>query len=202
MARITHAAQIDLRFGDPAREFFYSGVGVWPGNFARERLHLFGKAGSEQTGRLNPWRSAFRAARARPRAVFGPVLARAFARLALILRSLVKCFFPCRRRLDLFKLGILDLLHVSSQCCAEDRPTPLDLVQGFLRRRSAIVVRRSIRSISSSFSTRASAIKESMLCCSVRNSWISVTAFGSRRTYSCTSSLALWARNRPEPAAV
>ena len=87
---MTHAAQIDLRFGDPAREFLDSGVGVWPGNFARERFTSSDKAGSEQTGRLNPWRNAFRAARARPRAVFGPVLARAFARLALILRSLVK----------------------------------------------------------------------------------------------------------------
>src|SRR5262249_2573140 len=48
------------------------------------------KVGSEQTGKLNPWRRAFRQARARPCAVFGPVLARAFARLALILRSLVK----------------------------------------------------------------------------------------------------------------
>ena len=43
MARITHAAQIELRFGNPARQFFYSGVSVWPGNFARERFHLFGK---------------------------------------------------------------------------------------------------------------------------------------------------------------
>src|SRR5262249_2729608 len=47
-------------------------------------------AGLEQTGRLSPWRSAFLAARARPSAVFGPVLASAFARLALILWSLVK----------------------------------------------------------------------------------------------------------------
>src|SRR5262249_18660866 len=44
----------------------------------------------EQTGRLSAWRSAFLAARARPRVVRGPVLARAFARLAVILRSLVK----------------------------------------------------------------------------------------------------------------
>jgi hypothetical protein len=43
MARMTHAAQIDLRFGDPPREFFYSGVGVWPGYFTREHLHLFGQ---------------------------------------------------------------------------------------------------------------------------------------------------------------
>src|SRR6516164_3653255 len=47
------------------------------------------KNGSEETGKLNAWRSAFRVACERPRAVFGPVLARALARLALILRSLV-----------------------------------------------------------------------------------------------------------------
>ena len=41
-------------------------------------------------GRLSPWRSAFLAVRARPLSVFGPVLACAFARLALILWSLVK----------------------------------------------------------------------------------------------------------------
>jgi hypothetical protein len=35
MAGVTHAAQIDLRFGDPARESLDFGVGVCPGNFAR-----------------------------------------------------------------------------------------------------------------------------------------------------------------------
>ena len=40
MSRKTHATQIDLRFGDPAREFYFSGVSVWPGNFARECFHL------------------------------------------------------------------------------------------------------------------------------------------------------------------
>src|SRR5271166_6958550 len=89
MARATHAAQIDLRFRNPAREFVRLGVSICAGYFARE-FHLFGHApGSEQTGRLGPWRSAFSEARARPGVVFGPVLARAFARLALILRALV-----------------------------------------------------------------------------------------------------------------
>jgi hypothetical protein len=85
---MTHAAQIDLRFGDPAREFLNFGVGFGPA-ISRASASTY-KNGSEHTGRLNPWRNAFRAARARPRAVFGPVLARAFARLALILRLLVK----------------------------------------------------------------------------------------------------------------
>src|SRR5262245_25222138 len=45
--------------------------------------------GSERTGRLSPWRCAFLVERALPAAVFGPVLACALARFALILRSLV-----------------------------------------------------------------------------------------------------------------
>ena len=94
MARITHAAQIDLRFGNPARQFQDFGFGVWPGNFARERVHLFRKKGSEETDTLKPWRSAFRAVRARPCAVFGPVLARALARFALILRALDTPYRP------------------------------------------------------------------------------------------------------------
>src|SRR6476619_1269722 len=87
-------------------------------------------AGLEQTGRLSAWRSAFLAARARPWAVLGPVLARAFARLALILRSLVQPISSFGwRRLDRFKLAVLDLLYAASQRFAEDRPTPIDLVQ-------------------------------------------------------------------------
>jgi hypothetical protein len=41
MARVTQAARIDLRFGDPACVFLDCPVGVGPGNFARERFHLF-----------------------------------------------------------------------------------------------------------------------------------------------------------------
>ena len=64
-----------------------------------------------------------------------------------------------------------------------------------LRRLSAMVVRRSIRSIESRFSTSASAMRASMLLpASVRSSWTTVTASGSRRSYCCTSSFALWAR--------
>ena len=40
MARITHAAQIDLRFGDSACELLGFRVGVWPGDFERKRFHL------------------------------------------------------------------------------------------------------------------------------------------------------------------
>jgi hypothetical protein len=37
MARITHAAQIDLRFGDLARKLLGFRGGVGPGNLARKR---------------------------------------------------------------------------------------------------------------------------------------------------------------------
>lgn len=90
MAYVAYAAQIDVRFGDPVSEVLDSDIGVCPGNFARESPHLFGPGWVGIEGRLKPWRKWFRATRARPCAVFGPVLARAFSRLALILRSLVK----------------------------------------------------------------------------------------------------------------
>jgi hypothetical protein len=43
MARITHAANVDLRFVDSAFEFLDFGVGAGPGNFARKRFNLFGQ---------------------------------------------------------------------------------------------------------------------------------------------------------------
>jgi hypothetical protein len=59
------------------------------------------------------------------------VLARAFARLVLLLWSLVKLRFSSGwRRLDyFFKLGVFDFLHAPSQACTQDRPTPFDLGQ-------------------------------------------------------------------------
>jgi hypothetical protein len=41
MAGISHAAQIDLRFGDVARELLDFRIGVGSGNLARKRFHLF-----------------------------------------------------------------------------------------------------------------------------------------------------------------
>jgi hypothetical protein len=40
MACMAHAAQIDLRFGDAAREFLGFRVGTGPSNFTRKRFHL------------------------------------------------------------------------------------------------------------------------------------------------------------------
>ena len=53
------------------------------------------KVGTELMERVNAWRSPFRATTARPRVVFGPALARAFTRLALILAvARQAAFFP------------------------------------------------------------------------------------------------------------
>jgi hypothetical protein len=54
MARVTHAAQIDLRFGDPARVFLDFGISVYPGNFACERVHLFGQGWIGINGQAQP----------------------------------------------------------------------------------------------------------------------------------------------------
>jgi len=40
MARIAHAAQIDLRFGDAARELLGFHISAGPGDLTRKRLHL------------------------------------------------------------------------------------------------------------------------------------------------------------------
>jgi hypothetical protein len=40
IAGISHAAQIDLRFGDPPRELFGCRLGVWAGDLARKGFHL------------------------------------------------------------------------------------------------------------------------------------------------------------------
>jgi hypothetical protein len=77
------------RFGGLARELLDFCVSARPRKVARQRFDLLRQTRVERMGRLNPWRSAFLEEAARPRAVFGPVLARAFARLARIFRSLV-----------------------------------------------------------------------------------------------------------------
>jgi len=41
MACVPHAAQIDLRFGDAARELLGFRVCAGPGDLARKRFHLF-----------------------------------------------------------------------------------------------------------------------------------------------------------------
>ena len=40
MARMTYSAQVDLRFGDSARELLGLSVGAGPGNLRRKRFHL------------------------------------------------------------------------------------------------------------------------------------------------------------------
>jgi len=88
MSCVAYASQIDLRFREAASQLADFGVGGCPGNFVRECFHFFGQ------GRIGIKRqtqtAATRVSCRRPCAVFGPVLARAFWRLALILESLVR----------------------------------------------------------------------------------------------------------------
>jgi hypothetical protein len=50
-ARIAHTAQIDLRFGDLAREVLDLRVGVGPGNLARQRFHFLRQCWSGTNGK-------------------------------------------------------------------------------------------------------------------------------------------------------
>ena len=65
--------------------------------------------------------------------MFGPVLTRALARLALVLRSLVKLRFflwlKCWSRFNHLNLTALQFLQAFAHCLAEDRPTALNLAQ-------------------------------------------------------------------------
>jgi hypothetical protein len=67
------------------------------------------KAGSEETGRLNPWRSAFRAARAGPRAVFrtsaGPLVDRFPLVLGILVRQPLRIFGLVFRKVLLKNFG-------------------------------------------------------------------------------------------------
>ena len=84
-------------------------------------------AGLEQTGRLSPWRSAFLAARARPWAVSGRCWrahSRGWPRFCG--HSSIRVPPSGWGRLDRFKLGALDFLHVPSQRLAEElRRSPI-----------------------------------------------------------------------------
>ena len=54
MARVTHAAHIELRFGNPVGEVSDFGVGICPRNFARERFQLFGQGRIGINGQAQP----------------------------------------------------------------------------------------------------------------------------------------------------
>ena len=201
MARIPHAAQIDLCFGDAARELLDFRIGVGPGNFARKRFHLLGQGWIGTNRQAQPMaKRVSRRANAAPSGLRA-VLARAFARLALILRSLVKPrFFLWLALSRSLKLGVLDLLHAPSQRFAEDRPTPIDLAQGGI----AAALGDGDKAIDPldivEFLGECIRQKASMLTpAPARSSSTSVTASGSRRTYSCTSSFAFRPAHHPGP---
>ena len=66
MARRPHAAQINLRFGNAAREFLDFRASVRSGNFARECLNFLRQNRVDKNGQVSPWRCAFLAERALP----------------------------------------------------------------------------------------------------------------------------------------
>ena len=131
MSCLADAAQIDLRFCDPARGLMKFCAFASPPAIARASASTSSaNTGSEQTGKLNPCRSALRAARQRPYRVRGPVLARKFARLALVLSSLLKPRPLLRQTLiNNFELVGFNLLHPLSQHFGKYRPTAIDLAQ-------------------------------------------------------------------------
>ena len=112
MARITYAAQIDLRFGDPECEHLDVSAGVRPRDLTCKGLHLFkqrlvGLDGQTQTVAERIFCRAGTAVTG-----FWPGTTRAFARLALILRSVVKLhFFLWLASLRSLQIRVLGLLH-------------------------------------------------------------------------------------------
>ena len=130
MTRVAHAANVDLRLGDAARDFVDFGVGAGPGNFARERFNLFGQGwiginGQAQRvakrvlGRASAAPRGFRAGAGPGVCAVCPDLPLSWSRCALCFR---------RRLLDHFELA-LNFLQVPPQRFAEYRTTPIDLAE-------------------------------------------------------------------------
>ena len=119
-----------LRFGDLAREYLPFGVGAGPGDFACERRDLFGQYGIGLNRQAQPVTQ--RVARREGAALFG-LRASAGASVGAVGLSCVRwsrrVFSFVWRRLDLFKLAVLDLLHTPSQSFAKVCPAPIDLAQ-------------------------------------------------------------------------
>ena len=130
MSRMAHATQVDLGFGNSTRELLNFSARAGPGNFARERFNLFGQFGIGTNGKAE--RVAKRVSRRASAANSGlrAVLARAFARFALIFCALV---MPSRSlqsiSVDDFKFGFLNLLHGWSKRVSKRCPMAFKLVQ-------------------------------------------------------------------------
>jgi hypothetical protein len=85
-----HAAQINLRFCNSAREYLDFRASVRSGNFARERLNFLRQNGVDKNGQAQPVAVCIsRRAGSALSGFVGPLLARAFARLALILPAVL-----------------------------------------------------------------------------------------------------------------
>ena len=131
MARITYAAQIDLRFGDSACEHLDVSAGMRPRDLTCEGLHFFrkrlvrldGEAQAVAEGifcRAGTAVTGFRpGANLSIRAVsFDLAVARQAALLPLA--GVVSITLNS---------DVLDLLHAPAQCFTERGPTPIDLAQ-------------------------------------------------------------------------
>jgi hypothetical protein len=130
MARVTHAVQIDLRLRDPARELSNFGVGVCPGNFARERFHLFGQGWIGTNGQAQP---VAKRVSGRASAALGGLRPGADPRIRAVGLDLAvarqAAFFPLAGVVSITSNSPSSILHAPSQCFAQDHPTPIDLVQ-------------------------------------------------------------------------
>jgi len=74
MACIAHAAQIDLRFGDAARELLGCLVGAGPGDFTRKRFRLLGQGWNGTNGKAERMAKRVSRCASAARVVCGPVL--------------------------------------------------------------------------------------------------------------------------------
>ena len=195
MARITHAAQIDLRFGNSACENFDVSAGVPPRDLTCESLHFFKKRWVRLDGKAQTM-----AERIFCRAGTTVIGFRPGANLSIhavgfnLAVARQAAFFPLAGVASItLNSRVLGLLHAPAQCFTEDRPTPIDLVQtGITAALGDSGQAIDPLDIVEFLGRSASTVRVSMLTLAVaRSLWINLTAPGSRRTYSCASSSAL-----------
>ena len=99
--RATHAQQIDSRPGERRASSNRAPLAASPAIIRAKRSASSARLGSTATGTASPCRNAFREAAEFPAGVLGPVLRRAFARLA---RTRVESFIRRRPRLGSLRI--------------------------------------------------------------------------------------------------
>jgi hypothetical protein len=151
MTRAPHAAQINLRFGNAAREFLDFRASVRSGHFARERLNFLRQIGVDKNGQAQPV-----AVRISRRA--GSALSGRRACACACIRA-IGAYLARRAHAAVFVLSdwaSMSLNPASSACCAARRSSWPQVVRCrstsrriALRRTSAVAIMRSMRSMSS-----------------------------------------------------